>query len=54
MVTSNPNARWDHIPVGRYGSPEEVAEVADACQERVHEWTGDQRQRRLVHEFTIG
>jgi 3-oxoacyl-[acyl-carrier protein] reductase len=28
MVTSNPNARPDHIPIGRYGSPEEVAEVA--------------------------
>jgi 3-oxoacyl-[acyl-carrier protein] reductase len=27
MVTSNPNARRDHIPVGRYGSPEEIAEV---------------------------
>lgn len=28
MVTSNPNARPDHIPVGRYGSPDEVAQVA--------------------------
>jgi len=28
MVTSNPNARPDRIPMGRYGSPEEVAEVA--------------------------
>jgi 3-oxoacyl-[acyl-carrier protein] reductase len=28
MVTSNPNARPDYIPVGRYGSPAEVAEVA--------------------------
>jgi 3-oxoacyl-[acyl-carrier protein] reductase len=28
MVTSNPNARPDHIPVGRYGLPEEVAEAA--------------------------
>jgi 3-oxoacyl-[acyl-carrier protein] reductase len=28
MVTSNPNARPDHIPVARYGSPQEVAEVA--------------------------
>lgn len=28
MVTSNPNARRDHIPVGRFGSPEEVAAVA--------------------------
>ena len=28
MVTSNPNARPDRIPVGRYGSPDEVAEVA--------------------------
>ena len=28
MVTSNPNARPDLIPVGRYGSPEEVAEAA--------------------------
>ena len=27
MVTSNPNARPDRIPMGRYGSPEEVAEV---------------------------
>lgn len=28
MVTSNPNASPNHIPVGRYGSPEEVADVA--------------------------
>ena len=28
MVTSNPNARREHIPVGRFGSPEEVAAVA--------------------------
>jgi 3-oxoacyl-[acyl-carrier protein] reductase len=28
MVTSNPNARPDRIPIGRYGSPGEVAEVA--------------------------
>jgi 3-oxoacyl-[acyl-carrier protein] reductase len=28
MVTSNPNARPDRIPMGRYGLPEEVAEVA--------------------------
>jgi 3-oxoacyl-[acyl-carrier protein] reductase len=28
MVTSNPNARPDLIPVGRYGLPEEVADVA--------------------------
>jgi 3-oxoacyl-[acyl-carrier protein] reductase len=28
MVTSNPNARPDHIPVGRYGLPGEVAQVA--------------------------
>jgi 3-oxoacyl-[acyl-carrier protein] reductase len=28
MVTSNPNARPDILPVGRYGLPEEVAEVA--------------------------
>jgi 3-oxoacyl-[acyl-carrier protein] reductase len=28
MVTSNPNATPDRIPVGRYGSPEEVANVA--------------------------
>lgn len=28
MVTSNPNARPDRIPIGRYGSPDEVAEVA--------------------------
>ena len=28
MVTSNPNARPDHIPVGRYGLPIEVAQVA--------------------------
>lgn len=28
MVLSNPNARPDHIPVGRYGLPAEVAEVA--------------------------
>jgi 3-oxoacyl-[acyl-carrier protein] reductase len=28
MVTSNPNARTDHIPVGRYGLPGEVAQVA--------------------------
>ena len=28
MVTSNPNARRDNIPVGRFGSPEEVAEIA--------------------------
>jgi 3-oxoacyl-[acyl-carrier protein] reductase len=28
MVTSNPNARPDHLPIGRYGSTGEVAEVA--------------------------
>ena len=28
MVTSNPNATPDRIPVGRYGVPDEVAEVA--------------------------
>jgi 3-oxoacyl-[acyl-carrier protein] reductase len=28
MVTSNPNARRDNIPVGRFGLPEEVAQVA--------------------------
>jgi 3-oxoacyl-[acyl-carrier protein] reductase len=28
MVTSNPNASPDRIPVGRYGLPEEVADVA--------------------------
>jgi len=28
MVASNPNARRDRIPVGRFGLPEEVAEVA--------------------------
>jgi 3-oxoacyl-[acyl-carrier protein] reductase len=28
MVTSNPNARPDKIPIGRFGLPEEVAQVA--------------------------
>jgi 3-oxoacyl-[acyl-carrier protein] reductase len=28
MVSANPNARPDRIPIGRYGSPGEVAEVA--------------------------
>ena len=28
MVTSNPNARRENIPVGRFGLPEEVAQVA--------------------------
>jgi 3-oxoacyl-[acyl-carrier protein] reductase len=28
MVTSNPNAKRDHIPVWRFGAPEEVAVVA--------------------------
>ena len=28
MVTSNPNARADLIPVGRFGSVNEVADVA--------------------------
>jgi 3-oxoacyl-[acyl-carrier protein] reductase len=28
MVTSNPNARSSLIPLGRYGSPDEVAQVA--------------------------
>ena len=28
MVTSNPNARVDRIPVGRFGQPGEVADVA--------------------------
>ena len=28
MVTANPNARADRIPVGRFGTPEEVAEAA--------------------------
>jgi 3-oxoacyl-[acyl-carrier protein] reductase len=28
MVTSNPNARVDRIPVGRFGEPREVADVA--------------------------
>jgi 3-oxoacyl-[acyl-carrier protein] reductase len=27
MVTSNPNARPDRIPVGRFGQPDEVADV---------------------------
>jgi 3-oxoacyl-[acyl-carrier protein] reductase len=27
MVASNPNARPDLIPMGRFGRPEEVAEV---------------------------
>jgi len=28
MVTANPRARPDIIPVGRFGQPDEVAEVA--------------------------
>ena len=28
MVTSNPNARPDYIPVGRFGAPNEVSQVA--------------------------
>jgi 3-oxoacyl-[acyl-carrier protein] reductase len=28
MVAANPNARPDNIPIGRFGSPREVAEVA--------------------------
>jgi 3-oxoacyl-[acyl-carrier protein] reductase len=28
MVAANPNARPDLIPVGRFGEPDEVAEVA--------------------------
>ena len=28
MVTSNPNARADRIPIGRFGLPDEVADVA--------------------------
>jgi 3-oxoacyl-[acyl-carrier protein] reductase len=28
MVTANPNARPDRLPVGRYGAPREVADVA--------------------------
>ncbi|HEX3940577.1 MAG TPA: 3-oxoacyl-ACP reductase family protein [Acidobacteriaceae bacterium] len=28
MVTSNPNARADRIPIGRFGAPEEVASAA--------------------------
>ena len=28
MVTSNPRARADLIPVGRFGQPEEVADAA--------------------------
>ncbi len=28
MVTANPNASPDRIPVGRYGLPHEVAQVA--------------------------
>ena len=28
MVTSNPNARPDLIPVGRFGSVDEVSDVA--------------------------
>ena len=28
MVTSNPNAKREHIPVGRFGAPEEVAVAA--------------------------
>ncbi len=27
MVAANPNARADHIPIGRFGTPREVAEV---------------------------
>ncbi len=39
MVTSNPNARPDYIPVGRYGSPAEVAAV-DVMLARVGYITG--------------
>ena len=28
MVTANPNARPDRIPIGRFGLPDEVADVA--------------------------
>jgi 3-oxoacyl-[acyl-carrier protein] reductase len=28
MIASNPNAKKDLIPVGRFGTPDEVAEVA--------------------------
>jgi 3-oxoacyl-[acyl-carrier protein] reductase len=28
MLTNNPGIRPDHVPVGRFGSPEDVADVA--------------------------
>ncbi|NUQ65366.1 MAG: SDR family NAD(P)-dependent oxidoreductase [Pirellulales bacterium] len=51
MVTSNPKARADLIPAGRFGSVEEIADVVVMlAPQRIHHGPNDQRQRRLVHE----
>ena len=51
MVTSNPRARADLIPVGRFGSVDEVAvRGRHAGRQRLHHGTDDQRQRGMVYD----
>ena len=53
MVTSNLNASPDRIPVGRFGMPHEVADVAVMlASNAVHYGPNHQRQWRLVYELS--
>ena len=53
MVTSNPNASPDRLPVGFFGSPDEIGRVAALlARKRFHHRPNHQRQRRLVHDLT--
>ena len=52
MVTSNPVAKPEMIPMGRFGDIEEVADVTlDAGAQRLHHRTNHQRKRWLLHEL---
>ena len=52
MVTGNLNATPMMIPVGRFGTPDEVAAVVVLLgPERLYHRPDHQRQRRLVHEL---
>ena len=53
MVTSNPNATADRIPVGRYGSVDEVAAAAVMLgAQRLYNRTDHQRKWWLVHDLS--
>jgi 3-oxoacyl-[acyl-carrier protein] reductase len=54
MVAANPNATAAHIPVSRFGTVDEVAQVAaNAGGQRLHQRADHQREWRLVHELTL-